>query len=359
MDAMTSRAIAVVVLTIAAACSTGSTDSPDSTEPPESPESTESTSAPTSSSTGSSTSSSTTTSTVAPPVEHAVIQFDGEVVDPARDRRIPYRIYAPADADGEVPVILVSHGGDGSEIGYTTGTHLGSTFAKGGFLAVHIGHRRSAVGVRHLVDRPADVSFVLDQLEAGTLPLPAAWAGTADLDRVGHTGHSFGAYTAHAVAGADYGRSFRDARIDAIAPISPQGPDQFGAFDNGPGDSTWSTVATPVYNLIGGDEIDSNAVDSITRPGWRLVPFQRYPGTADTFQTVIAGQDHSDMWRTGSADVEQFVASQILAFFQVYVAGDDAVDPCSIGATGLELADTERRPASTGSSTGSRIAGCE
>jgi poly(3-hydroxybutyrate) depolymerase len=351
MAPMTCRVLAVVLLTVASACTS---ESPDSTGT-----STNSSTTSTSTSSTSTTSSSTTTSTEAAGVEHPVIQFDGEVVDPARDRRIPYRVYAPADVDGAVPVILVSHGGNGNQIGYTTGTHLGSTFAEGGFLAMHIGHTPSAAGVRHLVDRPTDVSFVLDQLEDGTLALPAGWAGTADIDRVGHTGHSFGAYTSHAVAGADYGRSFRDARIDAIAAISPQGPDQFGAFDNGPGDSTWSTVATPVYNLIGGDEIDSNAVDSITRPGWRLVPFQRYPGNFDTFQTVIAGQDHIDMWRTGSTDVEQFVASQILAFFKVYVAGDEAVDPCSIGVTGFELADTERRPASAGSTTGSRIASCE
>ena len=82
------------------------------------------------------------------------------------------------------------------------------------------------------------------------------------------------------------------------------------------------------------------------------MPFQRYPGTADTFQTVIAGQDHSDMWRTGSPEVEEFVASQILAFFQVYVAGDAAVDPCTIGFTEFELAESERRAASSGSLVG-------
>ena len=82
----------------------------------------------------------------------------------------------------------------------------------------------------------------------------------------------------------------------------------------------------PVYDLVGGDEVDSNAVDSLSRPGWRLVPFDRYQGTADTFLSIIDGQVHSDMWNTGSADVEQFIATQILAFMQRYVAGDGRVE---------------------------------
>ncbi len=105
-------------------------------------------------------------------------------------------------------------------------------------------------------------------------------------------------------------------------------PDQFGAFDNGPADSTWTTVIIPVYNLIGGAEIDSNAVDTIVRPGWRLVPFERYPGTSDTFGTVIDGQQHGDMWRAGSAI---------------------AIDPCGIGVGTIDHASVERHPASSGS----------
>lgn len=275
-----------------------------------------------------------------------VVALDGETIDADRDRRIPYRVYAPVGQTGPTPVVLVSHRGRGSERGYRSGGHLGKTLAAGGYVAVHVGHLRSARGDRQLDDRPADVSYLLDQLDEGALVLPARFGGTVDTSRVGHTGHSFGAYTAHALGGATFERTYTDSRIDAIAPISPQGPDQFGAFDHGPGDSTWSTVTIPAYNLVGGEEADMNVVGTIKRTGWRLVPFESYPERGDKFLTVIAGQDHSDMWSSGSQEVERFIAEQILRFFDVYLDGDPSVDPCTIGVGELTAAETSRRASS-------------
>ncbi len=266
---------------------------------------------------------------------------DDAIVDPGRDRRIPYRVYAPVGLVGDVPLILVSHGGTGSDTGYLRGGHLGSAFAEGGFLAIHIGHVESDPGRRPVEDRPADVTFVLDRLEAGEFALPAAFVGVPDLERVGHAGHSFGAYTSHAVGGAVFAEDRSDDRIDAIAPISPAGLGQFGAFDNGGGDDTWATVAIPAYNLIGGDEVDTNAVFTIDEPGWRLTPFEHYPATGDKFVTIIDGQDHGDMWATGSDEVEVFVSSQLLEFFAIYVRGDDR-SACEIGVTDLRGTSTDR-----------------
>ncbi len=287
------------------------------------------------------------------PVTYAVVTLEGSVTDPARDRPIPYLVYAPVGLDGAVPLILVSHGGAGNARGHLSAPHYGTTFATGGFVAIHVGHLPSDVDARQLSDRPADITFVLDQLELGALELPDEFTGTVDLTRVGHTGHSFGAYTSHAVGGATYTTdttgTYRDERIDAIAPISPQGPDQMGGFDRGPDDNTWTTVTIPSYNLIGGAEIDSNAVDTIVRPGWRLAPFDRYPGTSDTFRSIVADQTHSDMWRTGSPEVQQIIAGEILEFMRIYVAGDTRGDPCDIGVGTLTTVSLERHPADTSS----------
>jgi len=285
-------------------------------------------------------------------VRHEVATLEGAITDPARDRLIPYLVYAPMGIDGEVPLILVSHGGTGNARGHLSAPHLGTTFATGGFVAIHVGHLPSDTAAGQLSDRPADITFVLDQLEAGAIELAPGFIGTVDLTRAGHTGHSFGAYTSHAVGGATYANTSgtsRDDRIDAIAPISPQGPDQMGGFDRGPEDNTWTTVTIPSYNLIGGAEVDSNAVDSIRRPGWRLAPFDRYPDVSDTFRSIIADQIHSDMWRTGRPEVQQFIAGEILEFMRVYVAGDADADPCSIGVGGLATVSLERHPAATGS----------
>jgi hypothetical protein len=282
------------------------------------------------------------------PAEYEVATLEGAVTDPARGRLIPYLVYAPIGLDGDVPLILVSHGGTGNARGHLSAPHLGTTFAAGGFMAIHVGHLPSEVVAGQLGDRPADITFVLDQLDAGAIAMPDGFVGTVDLTRVGHTGHSFGAYTSHAVGGATYASTdgtYRDERIDAIAPISPQGPDQMGGFDRGPDDNTWMTVVIPSYNVIGGAEIDSNAVDTIVRSGWRLAPFDRYPDASDTYRSIIADQTHSDMWREGSPAVQQFIADEILEFMRVYVAGDPMADPCDIGIGELDTVSLERHAA--------------
>jgi predicted dienelactone hydrolase len=59
------------------------------------------------------------------------------------------------------------------------------------------------------IDRPLDVRFVLDTLLDGGAHLPAV-----DGEKIGVTGHSFGAWTALEVARTD-------ARIDAVFPLAP------------------------------------------------------------------------------------------------------------------------------------------
>ena len=268
---------------------------------------------------------------------------DGGLRDRLRGRDVPYRVYAPVGASGPAPVVLVSHGGTGNRTGFTTGEHVGRALAGAGFLAIHVGHLPSVDLATHLVDRPADVSVVLDRLEDGELALPEAFAGTPDTSRVGHAGHSFGAYTAHAVGGATFDRTFTDARVLAIAPISPQGAGQFNAFDRGPEDNTWATVTIPAFNLVGSEEIDGNDIGSVDEPGWRLVPFSRYPAEGDKFLTVVEGQGHRDMWNLGDETVKAYIAGELVRFFSIYVAGDPTLSACDIGGPGAVEATTERR----------------
>ncbi|MGB0111975.1 MAG: hypothetical protein WBP59_02025 [Ilumatobacteraceae bacterium] len=295
---------------------------------------------------GSSTSPDSSSVATSSPTNSTIGTTDGEVVDASRDRRIPYRIFAPESAVDPLPLILVSHGGFGSDVAHLSGGFLGRTFAAGGFVAMHIGHATSTGGAHQTEDRPADVTFVLDRLADGTIDVPRV---EVDLQRIGITGHSYGAYTALAVGGATFDTTFTDDRIDAIAPISPQGPDQFGAFDRGPDDNTWMTVTIPSYNVIGGEEVDSNAIESLVQPGWRLVPFDRYPGSSDTFETIIADQTHADMWLTGAPEVQRFEAQAILQFFQRYVAGDESIDACTIGEADPVFAVTRSRAGSNSS----------
>lgn len=206
-----------------------------------------------------------------------------------------------------------------------------------GYIAIHFNHLASANILIHRLDRPTDVSFVIDLLEAATLPLPTAFLGSIDLTRIGHIGHSFGAHTAISLAGGNftYG-NLGDTRVNAVVALSPGGPGQLGAFDNGPSDNTWVDIAIPAYDIVGELEKDRNFLGNIQVTDWRLAPFLRFAGPGDKFQSVVPGQDHLDIGDEGSPEVKAFIATESRTFFDVYVRGDTA-QVCQIGSFGVNL----------------------
>lgn len=245
---------------------------------------------------------------------------------------------------GGLPVVLVSHGGSGSVRGHTTFEHVGVELAGQGYLAVHLNHPVSPSTINHRWDRPYDVSAVLDALFSSELTLPPGVREGLDPERVGHIGHSWGAYTAHALGGAtldnplpDGGArwGFRDERIRAIVALSPQGFGQFGQFDavetlsQGSPDNSWRTVGVPSFALIGALEMDG--VAGVENPavcpecfrveGWRRFPFARYPADGRRHLSVLAGQTHASMGNTGSAAVQRHIAVQARLFFDIYLRG--------------------------------------
>lgn len=274
---------------------------------------------------------------------YPVAMYSDQVTDGTRDRAVPYTAYYPEDFSGRAALVLVSHGGTGSAMGHTRLTHLGTEYASRGYVAIHVGHLPSVFPVVHRIDRPADVSFLIDQVAAGTLPL-GAFDAEVETSRVGHAGHSYGAYTAMALAGGVYEHGvFRDDRIAAVAPISPQGGDQFGAIDESSENNTWVPISIPVFDLVGGDEVDGNANGSLQQEGWRLIPFERFSTTGDKYQAVLANQDHSDMGSFGSPEVMDYIAINTRAFFDVYVRGD-ASAVCEIGSLAPVERTFDRKP---------------
>src|SRR5438552_33183 len=112
------------------------------------------------------------------PVE--IVRYDW--LDGKRDRKVPVKIYFPKTGDGPFPVIIFSHGLGGSCEGYE---YLGRHWASYGYVSVHLQHlgsdqavwenggvaevmpnlRRAAVNLANATNRPADVSFAIDQME--------------------------------------------------------------------------------------------------------------------------------------------------------------------------------------------------
>ncbi len=256
--------------------------------------------------------------------------FDGSITDPRRGRTIAYRGYYPVGWRGTLPIVLFSHGGDGSTNGHTQLGHFGTEWASAGFLTIHLNHLPSATISQHFADRPADVTAVLDRLESRSLPLPSDLTGTPDLTRVAHAGHSWGAYTAHALGGARFTHGqYRDPRVRAILPISPQGPGGFGAFDNGPADNSWRDLPVPSFVLVGEVEKNGPLGDPEQLTDWRLYPFDRAPAARGRFLAVLPGQDHGDM-AGGQEPAQRFLRTNTRRFLQVYLQGRDSL-VCDIG----------------------------
>src|SRR4051794_28087104 len=153
---------------------------------------------------------------------------DGLLADLSRNRRIRYRVRYPKGFSGPAAIVLISQGGLGDERGHVWYAHLGTAYARLGFLAVNVGHLASAGEMQHRYDRPLDVSYAIDALARvaaaaeGTpydaedaLPLsneftgvperawlgrhpltvpslpPPAFTAVPDIDHVGVVGHSY------------------------------------------------------------------------------------------------------------------------------------------------------------------------
>jgi predicted dienelactone hydrolase len=150
-------------------------------------------------------------------------KMDVEVWYPAITAATPEdRDVAPDRSGGPYPLIIFAHGLSAfarQSVEYTT------ELASHGYIVASPGFPQSRIDapggprLAAVLDQPADVSFVIDQMLKLNSANDGRFAGTIDKDRIGMTGHSLGGLTTMLTAHG----SGRDARIKAIAPISPVG----------------------------------------------------------------------------------------------------------------------------------------
>ncbi len=131
----------------------------------------------------------------------------------AIERPFGVDVFLPVGVTQPAPVVVISHGLGSTRSAFA---YLGEHLATHGFVAVIPDHIGSGEEVRtalldgvlgsdinpvEYIDRPLDIQFTLDYLEqlAETDP---EWTGRMNLQQVGVIGHSFGGYTALALAGA-------------------------------------------------------------------------------------------------------------------------------------------------------------
>ena len=159
------------------------------------------------------------------------------VVDELRNRTLELDLYLPqsspqsspeAPALSPAPLVIASHGLAGDREGFDViGEHLASHgFAvaaldhpesdRAQFTALLAGRANEIAEPTEFTERPRDISYLIDELTRLNMP-GQPFANRLDTDRIGVIGHSFGGYTALAVAGAQLNFDTLAANCDSTA----------------------------------------------------------------------------------------------------------------------------------------------
>jgi pimeloyl-ACP methyl ester carboxylesterase len=242
---------------------------------------------------------------------------------------------------GPAPLVIVSPGAGGTAKAYA---YLGAALARDGFVVFRLtqadgdeAHRQQlaeaadpwatldALSGDPVVwrDRPQDISFLLDCLNDLSKRVPEL-QGRLRLDRIGLVGHSLGAYTALALAGA-HNRfpdgtegNFGDRRVTCFIAMSPQGPGVLGyAADS------WRDVDRPVMIMTGSLDRAPDRHGGTYGPAWRLIPFLRMP-PGDKYAVWLAEAGHLTFADRGlfREDLKPWITRAASLFMKGYLQGD-------------------------------------
>lgn len=284
---------------------------------------------------------------------------DLTVVDQSRKREIPLRLYLPAEAQA-APVILFSHGLGGSR---EMGNYMGEHWSGRGYVAVFLQHPGSDISVwkgkpvtqmmqamkeaanaENFLLRVKDVPAVLDQLDSWNREAGHLLAGRLDMDRVGMSGHSFGAVTTQAVSGQKAfmsGQSFTEARIKAAVAFSPSLP------RGGNAKAAFGSVQIP-WMLMTGTEDDSRIGN--TTPESRQQVYPALP-PGNKYELVLFGAKHSaftDRALPGdkgerNPNHHRVILALSTAFWDAYLRGDAEANAWLTGAGAVSILESKDR----------------
>ncbi len=159
--------------------------------------------------------------------------------DGDRNRTYPVDVYLPQNLRlirGTLPVVVISHGlGDSRTSFLDIGAHIASY----GFVVAlpeHIGSNNDQKAAmfaglsnetfraREFIDRPLDITYLLDQLARTN---QSDYAGKLNLDRVAVMGHSFGGFGQSGIGRIQIPTVIMGGAFDVVAPAVPQQVDAF------------------------------------------------------------------------------------------------------------------------------------
>jgi predicted dienelactone hydrolase len=213
-------------------------------------------------------------------------------------------------AQGEpFALIVYSHGSGG--LRYIS-SFMTEQLASYGFVVAapdHIGNtaveritNSSAPFEQIQLDRPADITAVIDQMLSPTDASMQQFAGVIDAERIGVVGHSFGGYTALAMASGhtnSLGAVGKDSRVGAIVGLAPASTMLT--------DEELSSITIPTMLIVGSDDTTTPLDPETTRP-FSLV------SSTDKYKVVLdkaAHQSFTDICDYG-AQLRSLNAPQVI-----------------------------------------------
>lgn len=225
-----------------------------------------------------------------------------------------------ADADaaaGPFPLVVFSHGSGGVRF---QSWFLMQALASHGFVVAapdHAGNTAldSLFGTTDPIlevarNRPRDVSFVIDEVLALGDHSDGRLAGRVDGARIAVAGHSFGGFTALAIAGG-FGDIPADPRVDAVVPIA--------AAAMLLSDAELAAVDVPTLLLSATSDTTVPLVPTITR-AWDLISGR------PAYRADLRSAGHSSF--TNACDLHDALAAAGLPPDLLEFLADSAADAC-------------------------------
>jgi len=230
---------------------------------------------------------------------------------------------AAVSAKGPFPFVVYSHGSGGVRFIHSDYTE---TLASHGYIVVAPDHTGNTAveqitgtadaSALIALNRPLDVSLVIDAFLEPSNDVTAPFQPAIDGERIAVTGHSFGGFTTYAtIAGYDndLGSAAADQRIDALVALAPAVGS--GGADSLLSDDDLGRVEVPALVIVGTDDKTTPIDPNVTRawdvtnssPHYRL---ELIAGEHQSFTDLCAYLDSFDQLEAPTAIVVETIEAQ-------------------------------------------------
>jgi predicted dienelactone hydrolase len=178
--------------------------------------------------------------------------------------------------DGPYPLVVYSHGSGGLRYIHSSYTEAIASYGyivaapdhTGNTALERLGGTETEVDVTAL-NRPQDVEAVIDAMTNPESTETAGFVASVDPENIAVTGHSFGGFTAYAMASGytnSLGSFAADPRVDAIVTMAPATGDGSGRLLS---DENLAAISIPALVMVGTNDQMTPATPNVDRP-WEL-----------------------------------------------------------------------------------------